>query len=159
MNRLTVVLFVLLFVACGEGTHFNRLNPNKDQLIFGSFYGFCGPSEQCIEIYALQEGKLYEDQNDQYPQSSSPNDFNFEQLSQDKFELAEDMFDAIPGKLLATESTTFGCPDCSDGGGVYIEIKTGTQTRIFLIDNFKHNIPEYLHPLVDKVREKVDVLE
>ncbi len=158
--KMRMIITVLVIAACGcsddDGVY--KLNPNKDRLIFGSFYGYC-VGERCVEIFALQDGKLYEDRNDHYLQSSSSADFNFEQLSHDQFELAEDMFESIPAELMATESTTFGCPDCSDGGGVYIEIKRDAETRIFFIDNFKNNIPEYLHPLVDKVRAKIDILE
>jgi hypothetical protein len=156
--QMITAAFSIVVCGCSDGDGAYKLNPNRDRLVFGSFAGYC-VGERCVEIYALQDGKLYEDKNDNYPQSGSPVDFNFELLSDDKFELAEDMFESIPAELLATESTTFGCPDCTDGGGVYIEIKRDTRTEIFFIDNFKNNIPEYLHPLVDNVRAKIDVLQ
>jgi hypothetical protein len=62
----------------------------------------------------------------------------------------------IPSELLETESgKIFGCPDCADGGGLFIEYKSGKTHKFWVIDNMKYQVPEYLHPFMDKVRAEI----
>ena len=41
----------------------------SDYIIFGHFYGKC-MGEQCVEIFRLENEKLFEDTKDQYPNSA-----------------------------------------------------------------------------------------
>jgi hypothetical protein len=151
---------LIIFLAFGcENEHATTpLIPIRDHIIFGTFYGMCA-GEQCVELFALQNEKLYEDRSDLYPQSPPAATRDFEELSADQYDLVIELYHAIPEELLETESTIFGCPDCSDGGGIYLEIKTDQFTKVFFIDNFKHNLPQYLHPLVDDIHERVALLQ
>lgn len=149
-------LIIIAALGCDEESGMRRLDPDVDQLIFGTYAGYCS-GERCVEIFAVQKGKLYEDRSDFYPASSST--FDFEQLSKNKYELVESIYRSIPNALLQSESTTFGCPDCTDGGGVFIQITAEGRTATFFIDNFKNKVPKYLHTLIDDVHEKVDLLQ
>ena len=53
-----------------------------------------------------------------------------------KIILAKQILDSIPDFILSTQKATerFGCPDCTDGCGIYLETKRDTAIRQFYID-------------------------
>ena len=126
---------------------------NEDYLIFGHFYGFC-VGENCIEIFKLTNNTLYEDSNDNY----SINPLNFEPLESTKFELVKDLMLFFPEKLLTENEDIIGCPDCADGGGLYIEYSKNGIVKHWKIDQMKMNVPTYLHAFMDKVNEKIALI-
>lgn len=67
---------------------------SDEYLIFGHFYGFC-EGEQCIEIFKLTEGELFEDQNDNYPDQESFYKRKFIKLSDEAFMIADGLMDAF----------------------------------------------------------------
>lgn len=161
MNRYSILVSmvcVCMLAGCDNDSTSERikLDSDEDYIVFGTYYGFCH-GESCIETFAVQNHTLYEDVNDVY--APADKDFKFQELSADKYELVKNIFNDIPSDLLVNESATLGCPDCADGGGVYLEIKTSTLNRTYYIDNVKTNIPEYLHSLVDEVHAKVASLQ
>ena len=70
-----------------------------DYLIFGHFYGECG-GEQCIEIFKLENGRLYEDTKDIYPNGNGVYEGDFKELSIDKYELVKGILADFPNDLL-----------------------------------------------------------
>ena len=126
---------------------------NEDYLIFGHFYGFC-VGENCIEIFKLTNNTLYEDSNDNY----GINPLNFEPLESTKFELVKDLMLFFPEKLLTENGDIIGCPGCADGGGLYIEYSKNGIVKHWKIDQMKMNVPTYLHAFMDKVNEKISLI-
>jgi hypothetical protein len=157
-----LIIFTLLLSACDtdEEAFFPIEKPSVegDYIIFGTYYGFCA-GEQCIEIFELTNDAVYEDQNDIYPDYSQPYNGNFTKLSNDKFEVIKSLADNIPSIIFSITDTIIGQPDYTDGGGVYLEYKVGATHRYWLIDQFTHNIPEELHPIVSKVNDAVANLQ
>lgn len=139
---------MLLLFGCSsdEGQPANE----DDYLIFGHFYGFCA-GESCVEVFKLTNIKLYEDTEDNY--ALEP--FNFEEMENEKFNLVKDLMNYFPKELLFETESVLGCPDCSDGGGIFIELSENGKTNSWRIDQFKQNVPEYLHDFMDKVNEKI----
>ena len=131
-------------------------NPD-DFLVFGRFYGFC-MGEKCIEIYRLQDGRIYEDVKDQYVSNESFYQGDFEPLSEEKYQQVKDLWNVIPSAIYEEDQVRFGCPDCADQGGIYLEIKTGTFHAFWILDQSKSEVPNYLHELMDVVNSKVDIL-
>ena len=127
-----------------------------DYLIFGHFFGFCG-GEECIEIFKLESNKLLEDINDNYPwgRDFSFYNGNYIVLDHTKFDLVKNLLDYFPDSLLNENNTVIGCPDCVDQGGLYIEYNFNGIRRFWIIDQFKHNVPNYLHDFMDKINEKI----
>ncbi|MEN3323298.1 hypothetical protein VP395_06140 [Mariniflexile soesokkakense] len=146
----TFLSFLLIF---GCSSNNEVVLHEDDYLIFGHFYGFC-LGESCIETFKLTSDKLYEDSNDQYSHES----FNFEALDDDKFEDVKDLVDYFPTKLLVEKETVLGCPDCADGGGIFIEYSKNGMIKRWNIDQMKGNVPSYLHAFMDKVNEKIDLI-
>ncbi|MDX1910904.1 MAG: hypothetical protein SFV22_05430 [Saprospiraceae bacterium] len=125
-----------------------------DYLIFGHSYGECA-GETCVEIFQLRDGVLYEDTS-LFIQSNA---YQFTPLDNDKYLLVKDLPEYLPTQLLQSESATFGCPDCGDQGALIIQISENGQEKTWFIDQFKGEVPEYLHPFMNKVNEKIALLQ
>jgi len=67
---------------------------------------------------------LFVDYTDSYFRSNGEINFATQITDRNKFKLASDIVAHIPKYLLTTnkKSEKFGCPDCSDGCGIYFEI-------------------------------------
>ncbi len=118
-----------------------------DYLIFGHFYGEC-LGERCVETFKLEEDYLLED-----TRASLGRPYNFETgyrvLPQTDFERAQALLDAFSRQLLDEPDTTFGCPDCADQGGLYIEYRRGFAHGVWVIDQYQTNVPPYLHEFMN----------
>ncbi|WP_298556450.1 hypothetical protein [uncultured Algibacter sp.] len=148
-----IFLFALSIVLYSCSSNDGKPTNENDFLIFGHFYGFCA-GEECIEIFKLTDTKLYEDTEDNYALDT----FNFEEKDNEKFNLVKDLIDSLPEKLLTEKDEIIGCPDCSDGGGIFIEYSKNGVINSWRIDQFKRNIPEYLHDFTDRVNEKISLI-
>ncbi|CAH8284828.1 hypothetical protein EV196_101186 [Mariniflexile fucanivorans] len=152
MKKIILLILVSIFIyGCSSKDEIQVYD--GDYLIFGHFYGFC-IGENCVEIFKLTNENLYEDSNDNY--ASKP--FNFEVLDNAKFEAVKDLVDAFPTKLLDEKEEIIGCPDCADGGGLYIEYSKNGVVSSWRIDQMKNNVPEYLHPFMDTVNMKIALI-
>ena len=72
--------------------------------MFGHFYGLCG-GEQCIEIFKIEGGVLFEDTNDTYPSSDDFYQADFTTLPNEVFEAVDGIQDLFPEALLNEEAT------------------------------------------------------
>ena len=124
-----LILFMLfgLSSACEKSKDLPLVEGNY--LIFGHYYGLC-MGEECIETFKLTADNLYEDTNDSY----NENDFNFVLLPESLFEQVRDLWDEIPSELLAEADQTFGCPDCADQGGLFIQYAAEGEVQTWRID-------------------------
>ena len=86
------------------------------------------------------------------------NDFNFIELDSTKFEEVKDLLELFPAPLLDDETETFGCPDCADGGGLFIQFSRNAIIKSWVIDQSKSEVPSYLHDFMDAVNEKIDII-
>lgn len=153
-NRLIPFILILSFIgfySC-EKTDLSS-NPDNEYLIFGHYYGECF-GEGCIENFKLTKDNLFEDENDYYNQT----EFSFNELSNEKFELVKDLIDDFPSQLLEESEMTFGCPDCADQGGLLIGYSEKDDVQYWRLDQSKMNVPEYLHAFMDKVNEKIALI-
>jgi len=146
-----VGLILLGLIACNSDDGIELSETNF--LVFGHFYGECG-GEDCVETFKLTRTTLYEDTNDNYVGI----EFNFIKLDNDKFNAVKDLVDFFPNELLTSNETTFGCPDCADGGGLFIQYSKNGTIRNWNIDQTKANVPSYLHSFIDKVNEKIQLI-
>lgn len=147
----SILFFVLLFSVIGCA----KIDLDEDNFfVFGHLYSECG-GEGCIETYKLTETELYEDIGDDY----TGNNPNFVLLANDKFEQVKDIVDYVPRRLLCTEDgTIFGCPDCADQGALQVWFSEDGQVKKWRIDQDKDEVPTYLHELIDKINEKIYII-
>jgi hypothetical protein len=148
---LFLITFGVLF-SCNKDDDNITIN-EQNFLIFGHFYGECF-GESCVETYKLTDEKLLEDTIDDY----SGHNLEFMELENEKFEQVNDLIDYFPNQLLNESETVFGCPDCADGGGLFIQYSENGNLKSWRIDQVKDNVPGYLHSFIDKVNEKIALI-
>lgn len=132
-------------------------NAPKDFLVFGHFYGMCG-GEECVEIFKITDNALKEDGKDEYPNRDKLYEGDYTTLATEDFDKVKDLRDHFPKKLLDETDLVLGCPDCADGGGLYIEYKSGDTHRFWFIDQSQASVPSYLHDFMDLANEKISLI-
>ena len=141
-----------VLISCDKKDDEININ-DQNFLIFGHFYGECF-GEGCVETFKLTNEKLFEDTIDDY----SGQNLEFIALENDKFEQIKNLVDFIPNQLLNQNETVFGCPDCADGGGLFIQYSENGTVKNWRIDQTKRNVPTYLHNFIDQVNEKIKLI-
>ncbi|WP_299393734.1 hypothetical protein [uncultured Gelidibacter sp.] len=147
---LILVLTTFLFTACNSDDISKKTG---DYLIFGHYYGMCA-GENCVAIFKLTDTKLYENTDDK----QSLENLKFRELDEASFNQVKDLTTYMPQQLLEDDTTVFGCPDCADGGGLFIQLSKNGVVYKWTIDQVKENVPEYLHEFMDKVNEKIALI-
>ncbi len=135
-----------------------------DHVVFGWFYGEC-VGETCVEIFKITPDAIFEDSFDRYPLADlkiyegfynlynvppGVPDVNYSQI--------ESVIDSFPRDLVMETETILGTPDATDGGGIYIELKSGSYREFWILDQIKDNVPEYLHDYMSLVNFKIAIL-
>lgn len=153
MKKIVFTFFIIAgFISCNNVDDSIEIIENN-YLIFGHFYGEC-VGEGCIETYKLTNEKLFEDITDDY----SGQNLEFVELENDLFLEVNDLVDFFPNQLLDETETIIGCPDCADGGGLFIQYSDNEDIMAWRIDQNKNNVPTYLHDFMDKVNEKIQII-
>ena len=151
MRKAIIGLFAIgIFLSCNN----DSININEQNFfIFGHFYGKC-KGENCVETFKLTDKGLFEDIID----DRNGQNMKFIQLENEKFLQIKDLVDFFPSQLLKENKTTIGCPDCADGGGLFIQYSENGNVKSWRIDQEKDNVPHYLHNFIDKVNEKIKII-
>lgn len=150
MNIIKLFLPVITLIFLSSCSKIESEVANPDYLVFGHFFGECG-GEQCIETFKLTSTQLLEDTNDNYLGT----EFDWTELDADKHALVVDLLDAFPASLADEADQTFGCPDCGDWGGNYVEYSANGKVGRWVLDMIKDDIPAYTHDFVDLLNEKI----
>ncbi len=161
-NSLLGILFAsfLCFFSCSVENEDDPVEKvDESYMVFGHFYGFC-QGEQCIEIFKIMDGKLYEDTNDHYPTSQGLYEGEFIELSAAKYEMVSDLKAAFPFEKLRDSKTVIGQPDAGDWGGMYVEYHTGgdEEPKFWLLDLLDSNTPEHVSDFVNLAQEKIEMI-
>lgn len=130
----------------------------SDYLVFGHYYGMC-QGEECVEIFRLESNRLLEDHHDTYPPQA--NGFyvgDYTALSQGMYNDIKDLANYFPNELLDITERSIGNPEIADGGGLYIEYNYNGTHQYWLIDQTQNGVPQSLHPFMDKVNEKIGII-
>lgn len=147
------IALILSLTSCKDQNK-ELLLAGDDYLIFGHFFGLC-MGEECVEIFKLNENSLYEDRKDIY---GGDGPYDFIKLDNELFDKARDLPSHIPDKLLKKNSTIFGCPDCADQGGLFVKLVRNGKEHFYKIDYQKSEVPDYLHPFIDKLDETIGLI-
>ncbi len=150
---LTLIVSLLLY-SCSPDTDDERIGISGDSfLIFGHFYGECF-GEGCVETFKLTDSQLLEDTIDDY--SGQQN--NFQALDDSLYQQVRDLPDYFPLELLNENEAVIGCPDCADGGGLFIVYSKNGKQQSWRIDQAKGNVPTYLHDFIDQVNARIALI-
>ncbi len=131
------------------------LKGETDYIIFGSSYGMC--VGDCSITYLLKSDGLYKSKD--YLKTGNQNSFT-EKLSNEKFEGLKSISSSLPSELINNpkDEETFGCPDCADQGGYYLEIiRKGQKPKIFRIDTNTDQLPEYIKQVALEIKKAIEV--
>lgn len=155
MKMYTLRILVLLagipfLVSCDR----DRQPSAFDFIAFGTFYGEC-VGEQCVEIYRLEDGHLFENTADMYPGSQMPLDGDYTELSGALYDAVKDMIGPLPAGLRDTSATVIGQPDAGDWGGAYLEWTEGSYHKFWLLDLHLGNVPSQYHPIIGQIQAAV----
>jgi hypothetical protein len=132
-----------------------------EYMIFGHFYGECG-GEGCVEIFKLDNERLYEDTTDVYPGGVNPYNGSFILLPNEKYLAVKDLVDSFPVELYAEPETVIGMPDAGDWGGIYVEMKFKNdpgRSGFWLLDQHEGHMPELYNEFVDRINEKIALIQ
>lgn len=101
-------------------------NTTVQRLVLGTYFGEC--LTNCATVFALDSAKV---QQDTLVNFIIPTNYVFVgvDLSNDKFEQVKHLLTEVPTELTTTPDKTYGCPDCHDQGGIYVEV-TVLQTAL-----------------------------
>jgi hypothetical protein len=155
MKKLLLFILLLLPFACVNDNINDGQDKSGDYIVFGDYYGMCAGGH-CVRMYLLNANSLFEDSRKDYPSSFTPYEGNFSMNRNDKFDDVKALLTQIPEALINSEEKVLGCPDCSDGGGIYIETRIEGQLKFWLID--KQRVPAGLENFLALVNEKISLL-
>jgi hypothetical protein len=107
-----------------------------------------------VETFKLTNSQLLEDTIDDY----SGQQLNFEALSDVLYQQVRDLPDYFPLEFLNENEAVIGCPDCADGGGLFIFYSKNGKQQSWRIDQAKGNVPTYLHDFIDQVNARIALI-
>lgn len=128
-----------------------------EELVFGYFFGHC-LGDDCVNIYQLSNHSLFKDQKKKYPERNKLYVGTFSPMPSNKFAQVQHLLGMFPTELLSESDTVFGCPDCADQGGYYLEYRQGADRRFWIIDTYLGHVPTYLHPFLEEMERRVKSL-
>lgn len=150
MKYIYLVFMMTLVFSCEK----NKIEiGNNDYLIFGHFYGFCA-GDDCVQTYKLTSTDLFKDYKDRFKDTVP----DFRPMEKDKFEQVKGIMDSFPIRLLDSEKTIIGCPDCADQGGLRIELFKKGKLQSWKIDQSKNAVPKYLHDFMDTINNAIGLI-
>lgn len=150
------ILFPVLLCALLFSCKKDPVTPDSvDYFTFGVNYCFC--IDQCATLYKYADAKLIKGVGN----SCEPADYTFNgtALPADDLALAETLLNALPDSLFSSSETIFGCPDCADQGGYYVEIKKDGEVKSWRIDTRADDLPEWLKPYQQKIKDTIESLQ
>ena len=131
------------------------LKGETDYIIFGSSYGMC--VGDCAITYLLKSDGLYKSKD--YLKTGNVNSFT-EKLSDEKLQQLKNIPSSIPSELInyTKDEETFGCPDCADQGGYYLEIiREGKKHKTFRIDTNTDQLQDYVKKVAAEISKAIEV--
>lgn len=148
MARRFSIIICLIILSCSSDNNINR-----NYLVFGKYAGFC--IGNCIQVYKIENQALFVDTLQKYPSSNQPYEGSYVPLTHNQYEQSKSLLEAIPDQILSLEETVIGQPDAVDQGGYYIEIKTASIHRYWLIDTNLSQVPEFMHDFLNQVDNRI----
>lgn len=146
---LAIIFLFIGFSSCQK----ERDQYNAEYFMFGQFYGFC-PSN-CSNIYKISNDELKKDTKKEVPTRTEYYVGNFTE-SQDFYDEAIALQNSFPTELWNEKNKTFGCPDCVDQGGIYIEYSLKNKKGYWIFDTNIASNPDYLQDYLKQLRDLIE---
>jgi hypothetical protein len=131
------------------------LPSNFDSFTFGKHFCFC--TSTCAILYEISEDALRAGKGI----GCIPQDYTFDGviLAQDKYEIAKQLIDEFPVKLIQDSQETYGCPDCADQGAYFLQMRNQRETRTWRLDTRIEDLPASLQAYQQSIQEVLDALQ
>jgi hypothetical protein len=152
-KQILLSLFVAILSTACDKTPLDGELEQGEYLIFGMSYSEC--SGNCAILFKLENQQLFEDSVDMFLLSSEI-PFHSTALADAKYQIAKPLINNFPNDLLASEKQVYGCPDCLDQGGFYLELKQNGTKRSWRIDT---NDEEQSQAIIDYKNRAFDILD
>jgi len=139
-----------------------KSDTNIEQIIFGIYCGECG--SHCATMYRYfigsNQNSFSADFTDSYFKKT---EITFETYFNDKFhfDIGNEIITKIPDTLLNSDKSSerFGCPDCTDGCGIYFEITKDSKKQKFYIDYQTSELTGDIKTFAEYLKGKVTQLD
>ncbi len=146
---LCFLLVICSITSCHDDTR--DQDTSGDYLVFGIYHNFCVGN--CWHLFRIEGNHLYGDAFD-HPRNGEIS-FQSDPLPDRSYQLATPLLE-IPDAIEESDRDTYGCPDCADQGGYYLEFKNDGVKRIVHFDTRLDAYAE-LTAVVDYVRLLADI--
>lgn len=131
-HRFLGLLMLCLVFACSEDDPVPPVDITANYLVFGQFAS--GMNQEDSQLFRVDRSTFEKDVvNDVFPRLN----YEFEAeitMSEAEKNNAQQLIDLLPDDLLQSTVDTFGCPDCHDQGGYFLEFGDGQQRKKILLD-------------------------
>lgn len=153
-GHLLICLLTLstLIVSCDKDTVFPD---TYEYFTFGEYYCECTGS--CGVVFQITNETVLPSVDSSC--SPSQHSFGNAPLSDAKYAIAKALIDEFPDQLLNSNENTYGCPDCIDQGGYYIELKSSKITRSWRVDRDIDALPDFLKAYAQTIGSTIDEME
>lgn len=167
-RHIAVILFALL-TGCSQpgGEKPNKIrettSPHPLSIIFGVYCGEC--MRHCATMYCYNmtgnSTNLFVDSTDSYFKNSGNIVCNTPVTDTGKFQIASTLVQKIPASFSkqGPEEQRFGCPDCTDGCGIYFEWRQAAVTRKFYIDYNTYELDKEVKEFGELIKKSLERLE
>jgi hypothetical protein len=155
-----IAFFIVLLASCHSGDKSAKppvVDHSHDvsQIVFGWYCGEC--HRPYSNGYKLTPFGLYVDDTDSfYTEGKHFKHFASTPLDSDNFILAKGLFADVNPYLLSPANEVHECPECNDGTGLYLEIKTPVRTYSYKTSNQDiYKYPDSLKSFLIKVNRVI----
>lgn len=166
MKIVTLSSMLILFcLSCKETKELNTDSSNapaveimasNEYLIFGTYAGSC--MGDCVDLFKLTPDALYKDRSKKRPYQESFFVGDFEKLPETKYQKVSALLGGVNPLQGKSAGDTYGCPDCADQGGIYIEYGKGEDRIKGYLDTRVDALPEELRENANLIKELVSLL-
>ena len=167
MKNLILFLILLLSFSCDKKSEKNlKKIPKENKIDYFIFGRYCGESFSDSEEmyqYNVDNNEVKANFKSVYWETNQgKSKMNFPQkIDNDSAKIvAKQILNQIPQVLFESKTNTkFGCPDCSDGCGIFFEISQNSKIKKFYIDYQSEmikqtdirNFSKFLHKQIEQI--------
>lgn len=150
----TLILLSALHIGCDSSDPIQE-NTTTDYFIIGQYFNRC--QEDCGVFYKIEDNTLYRGTTNTFTDTTEISFQQFDPKDDGVFSEFELIQKDIP-RIMTDEGGTYGCPDCSDGGVLYVERHIEETTTIWLLDNITRNNPKDIVSYAEMIKTLIESL-
>ncbi len=158
MKNLFYLLIITVSLSCSKDNQNNKLVLNENENLVFSIYAGDPPVEFKPTYYKLTNSQVLKDETSGYAFQTNNSQANFVVLGSNKFNTVKDLINYFPNKLISTKRK-IGNPGANDSGVLYIQLTKNGITKIWELDSDPNAVPEEFRVFVQKVNEKINLLQ